>query len=130
MGKVKLILLAFIPELHILHISCDIILNIFSVIIMLDIVIMQHYIHKQPYSIICNIKYIVGKSSMAMLLLIYTAWKLKIRICKISQKWPSIHSVVLYFPNNKNQILGYEFMVILLYNIVWNYLNFCFFTQC
>ena len=30
--------------------------------IMLDIVLMRLYIDKQPYSLICNIKYIVGKS--------------------------------------------------------------------
>ena len=31
--------------------------------IILDVVVMGHYIHKQPYSIIYNSKYIVGKSS-------------------------------------------------------------------
>ena len=58
---------------------------------MLDIVVMRHYIHKQPYSIICNPKYIYNKKiyataniyitkkyattniySTAILLLIYT----------------------------------------------------------
>ena len=74
-GKLNYFCCAFVPELHILHITCDMILNIFSIIIitMLDIVVMRHYIHKQRYSIICNTKYIASKSSTAMLLLIYTA---------------------------------------------------------
>ena len=32
---------------------------------MLDIVVMRHYIHKQPYSIICNPKYIYNKKIYA-----------------------------------------------------------------
>ena len=122
---------AFVPALHILHISCDIILNIFSIIIiMLDITVMCRYIHKQPYSIICNTRYIVGKSSTAMVLLIYTASKTENSHPWNYVKWPSIHSIVLYFPNNENQILGYESMVIPLNNEVGNYVNFVFFAQC
>ena len=64
-GRFSYFCCAFVPALHSLHISCDIILNIFSVIIMimLDIFVMRHYIHKQPHSTICNTKYIVSKSS-------------------------------------------------------------------
>ena len=40
---------------------------------MLDITAMGHYIHKQPCSVVCNTKYTVGKSSITMLLFIYTA---------------------------------------------------------
>ena len=40
---------------------------------MLDVVVMLHYIHKQPYALVCSTKYIMGKSSTALFLLIYTA---------------------------------------------------------
>ena len=36
-----------------------------------SIVVMRHRRHKQPSSIICNTKYIMGKSSTATLLLVY-----------------------------------------------------------
>ena len=64
-GRFSYFCCAFVPAFHSLRISCDIILNIFSVIIMimLDIFVMRHYIHKQPHSTICNTKYIVSKSS-------------------------------------------------------------------
>ena len=125
-GKLNYFCCAFITALHILHISCDIILNISSItiIIMLDIVAMRHYIHKQPYSTICNTKYIMGKSSTAMLLLIYIAWKTKNSHPQNYAKWPSIHSVVL-FSNFR-----YESTVIPLNKVVRNYLNFCFFGLC
>ena len=49
-GKLNYFSCLFVPALHILHMSCDIMLNISSIIIilMLDIVVMRHYIHKQP----------------------------------------------------------------------------------
>ena len=95
----------------------------------LDIVIMRYYIHKQPHSVICSTNYMVGKSKATMLLLIHTAWKTKNSHPRNYAKWPSIHSVVLYFPNKENQILGHESTIIPLNNVFWNYVNVCFFAQ-
>ena len=131
-GKSNYFCCAFVLALHILYISCDIVLNIFSVIIiiMLDILAMRRYVHIQPYSIIRNTKCIVGKLSTATLLVIYTAWKTENLYLRNYMKWPSIHSVVPYFPNTENWSLGYESAVILLNNVVLNYVSFCFFAQC
>ena len=131
-GKLIYFCCAFVPALHILHILCHVKLNIFSISIikMLDIAVVLHYIHKQPYSLICKANYIVGKSITTMLSLIYTAWKNENLHPQNYAKWSTIHNVLLFFSNNENQILGYESMVILLFNVVQNYVNFCFFSQC
>ena len=128
-GKLNCFCCAFVPGMHILHILCDVKLNILSISIikMLDIAVVLHYIHKQPYSLICKTNYIVGKSITTMLSLIYTAWKTENLHLQNYTKWSTIHNVLLFFPNNANQILGYQSMVILLFNVVQNYVNFCFF---
>ena len=75
LGKLNCFCCAFVPAMHILHILCDVKLNILSISIIktLDIAVVLHYIHKQPYSLICKTNYIVGKSITTMASLIYTA---------------------------------------------------------